>query len=85
MPTWARPCSREDGLYVGTWESDFPGLIFLQAAKILLLGKSIAMFRLFDMVVQLGNAYLIFRIASRLSDRAPQLSSPCVTHRFGTW
>jgi hypothetical protein len=52
--------------YLHTWESDFPGLMWLQALEILLLGKSIAMFRLFDLVFQLGNAYLIFRIAAKV-------------------
>src|SRR5258707_15636506 len=44
--------------YLQTWESDFPGLMWIQALEILLLGKSIAMFRLFDLIVQLGSAYL---------------------------
>jgi hypothetical protein len=53
--------------YLHTWESDFPGLMWLQALEILLLGKSVAMFRLFDLIFQLGNAYLIFRIAARVA------------------
>jgi hypothetical protein len=54
--------------YLGTWESDFPGLVFIQAAQIFLLGKSIAMFRVFDVGVQLVNAYLVYRIACRVAD-----------------
>src|SRR6185295_3906126 len=53
--------------YLQTWESDFPGLMWLQALEILFLGKSIAMFRLFDLIFQLGNAYLIFRITARIA------------------
>ena len=41
--------------YVGTWESDFPGMVFLHAAELGLLGKSIVLFRLFDLLYQLGN------------------------------
>src|SRR4051812_34609023 len=37
--------------YMHTWESDFPGLMFLQAAEIFVFGKSIFMFRLFDCLV----------------------------------
>jgi hypothetical protein len=53
--------------YLGTWESDFPGLMFIQAAQIFVLGKSIAAFRLFDVAVQLANAYLVYRIARRVA------------------
>jgi len=56
--------------YVGTWESDFPGLVFLQALEILAFGTSIVMFRLFDLLVQLLNAWLIYRIGSRVGSRA---------------
>jgi hypothetical protein len=55
--------------YLETWESDFPGLMFLQAVEILLFGKSIAMFRFFDLIFQLGNAYLIYRITCRVACR----------------
>lgn len=75
--------------YVHTWESDFPGLIFLQAAEILVLGKSVAMFRLFDLMFQLGNAYLVFRIASRVSGRVAGLVAPvllCLIYQgYGPW
>jgi hypothetical protein len=56
--------------YLHTWESDFPGLMWLQALEILVLGKSIVMFRLFDFMFQLGNAYLIFRITTRIAGGA---------------
>jgi hypothetical protein len=55
--------------YIATWEADYPGLVFLQALEIFLFGKSIVMFRLFDLLFQLGNAYFIFRISDRLSGR----------------
>jgi hypothetical protein len=56
--------------YIDTWDHAFPGLMYLQAMEILLLGKSIAMFRLFDLVYQLTNVYLIYRITRALSGRA---------------
>jgi len=56
--------------YLYTWESDFPGLMFLQAGAIVLFGKSIVMFRLFDLIFQLGNAYLIYRITCRVASRS---------------
>ncbi len=55
--------------YMHSWEADFPGLMFLQAAEIFVFGKSIAMFRLFDVLFQLGTAWFVFRIADRLSGR----------------
>ena len=55
--------------YLSTWESDYPGLMFLQAIEILLFGKSIVMFRLFDCLFQLGSAYFIYRITYRVGTR----------------
>lgn len=75
--------------YVHTWESDFPGLMFLQAAEILVFGKSIAMFRLFDILFQLGNAYLVFRMADRVSGRVAALVAAvlfCLIYQgYGPW
>jgi len=56
--------------YIATWESDFPGLIFIQAAEMAVLGRSIVMFRLFDCAVQLANAYFVYHITCRVADRA---------------
>src|SRR4029453_14919072 len=76
--------------YLGTWESDYPGLMFLQAAVIFLFGKSIFMFRLFDYLVELGSAYLIYRIGYRVgSHRAAALLAAalfCLIYQgYGTW
>ena len=76
--------------YLGTWESDFPGLMFLQAAVIFLFGKSIFMFRLFDYLIELGSAYLIYRIGYRVgSHRAAALLAAalfCLIYQgYGTW
>ncbi len=55
--------------YICTWESDFPGLMILQALEIFIFGKSVTMFRLFDLFFQLGNAYLIYLITYRVANR----------------
>ncbi len=75
--------------YIHSWESDFPGLMFLQAAEIFLFGKSIVMFRLFDVLVQLGTAWFVFRIADRLSGRVAALVAAvlyCLIYQdYGPW
>src|SRR5262249_30647132 len=63
--------------YLDTWESDYPGLMFLQAVVIFVFGKLIVMFRFFDCLVQLASSDLIYRIAYRVgSHRAAALPPP---------
>lgn len=80
---------RGDWPYMHTWEADFPGLMFLQAAEIALFGKSIVMFRLFDILFQLGNAFFVFRIATRLSGRTGAMVAAvlyCLIYQdYGPW
>ena len=80
---------RGDWPYIATWEADYPGLMFLQAAEIFVFGKSIAMFRLFDILFQLGSAYFILRIAEKLSGRVAAMIAPilfCLIYQgFGYW
>jgi hypothetical protein len=80
---------RGDWPYISTWEADYPGLMFLQAAEIFVFGKSIAMFRLFDLLFQIGNAYFIFRIADRLSGRVAAMVAAvlfCLIYQgYGPW
>ncbi len=75
--------------YVDTWESDFPGLIFLQAAEIFVLGKSIVAFRFVDLLVQIGNAYLIYRMAARVRGRLAAFTAAvlfCLIYQgYGPW
>lgn len=75
--------------YVHTWESDYPGLVFLQAVEILALGKSVVAFRVFDLFVQLGNAYLILRIARRTCGWTAATVAPilfCLIYQgYGPW
>lgn len=75
--------------YVGTWESDFPGMVFLQAVEIAAFGRSIAMFRLFDLLFQLANTWFIYRITERLSHRTAALVAAtlyCLIYQhYGPW
>jgi hypothetical protein len=75
--------------YLQTWESDFPGLVFLQAGEILAFGRSAVAFRIFDLLFQLGNAYFIFQIAARTGGRAAALIAAvlfCLIYQgYGPW
>ncbi len=75
--------------YMQSWEADFPGLMFLQAAEIFLFGKSIVMFRLFDVLFQLATAWFVFRIADRLSGRVGAMVAAilyCLIYQdYGPW
>ncbi len=44
--------------YLGTWDNNFPGIIFLHGIGILLFGESNLGFRIFDIVIQL--AFIVF-------------------------
>lgn len=56
--------------YVDAWDHAFPGAMLLHALVIALLGRAPVMFRAVDLLIQLASAYLIFRLAHRLSGRA---------------
>jgi hypothetical protein len=75
--------------YLETWESDYPGMMFLQALEILLFGKSIVMFRVFDLLVQLTVVFFIFRITVWVGSRAGGLLAValyCLTYQgYGPW
>lgn len=80
---------RGDWPYVRTWENDFPGMVFLQAAQMLVLGKSVVAFRAFDLLVQLTSAYLILRIARQTSGWIAATVAPilfCLIYQgYGPW
>jgi len=75
--------------YIGTWESDFPGMVLLQAGEIALFGKSIAMFRLFDLLFQLANAFLVYRIGRAVGSSAGAIlgaGTYCLIYQgYGPW
>jgi len=64
--------------YLATWAVDYPGLVFLQAFELLLLGKSIVAFRLFDWLLQVGSASFIFLLTRRVAGAAGALLAACV-------
>ena len=75
--------------YVHTWESDYPGLVFIQAAEIALLGKSVAAFRIFDVAVQLTSAWMLLRMARLTSGWIAATIAPvlfCLIYQgYGPW
>lgn len=75
--------------YVGTWENDFPGIIFLQALQMKLMGPSIVAFRACDIAVQLLCAWLIHRMARRTSGWIAGVIAPllfCLIYQgYGPW
>lgn len=75
--------------YVATWDSNFPGMMFLQTAIQLVFGRSVVMFRVFDLVVQLGLVYMVFWGVVRLANIAGGVLAVglyCLTYQgYGPW
>jgi len=75
--------------YLDTWDHAFPGLMFLQALEILILGKSIVAFRLFDLAWQLASLLFLYRITRRLAGRAAGLFAAgtfaLIYQSYGPW
>lgn len=55
--------------YLGTWESDYPGMMFLHALELLMFGRSVVMFRVFDLLFQLGIVVFLYLIARRMGGK----------------
>lgn len=75
--------------YVDTWDHAFPGAMVLHALVILIGGKSIVFFRLFDLLFQLAVAGLIFRIttavASRVGGFVGAVTYVLIYQSYGPW
>ena len=75
--------------YIATWDHQFPGGWVLHAAEILLFGKSVWMFRVFDLLYQLAIVYLVFRITRRLADLPSAFLAAClyclIYQSYGPW
>lgn len=75
--------------YLSTWDHQFPGGMVLHAAQIFLLGRSVTMFRLFDLLYQLGSVYLIYRITRQLAGRTGAYVSAAIYaliyQGYGPW
>ena len=75
MPIW--PTLAEGHIpYLGSWDQNFPGIILIHAAQILVSGHSQLAFHIFDILLQLVGSYLLIRIGERLYDiRAGMLAA----------
>jgi hypothetical protein len=51
--------------YIGSWDNNFPGIVYFHALSILLFGKGYIGFRILDVLVHLGTAACIYLIAVR--------------------
>ena len=75
--------------YIGSWDQNFPGIILIQAAQILVSGHSQLAFHIFDILLQLIGSYLLIRIGERLYDiRAGTLAAVLATLYYvhqGLW
>ncbi len=54
--------------YLGSWDQNFPGIILIHAAQILISGRSQLAFHIFDIVLQLLGSILLIMIGKRLYD-----------------
>ncbi len=51
--------------YIGSWDNNFPGIIYVHALSILLFGPSDVGFRLFDILIELAFAGFLYRFLLR--------------------
>ncbi len=62
--------------YIGSWDQNFPGIILIHAAQILVSGHSQVAFHVFDILLQLVGSFFLIRIGERLYDiRAGMLAA----------
>jgi len=52
--------------YIGSWDQNFPGIILIHAAQIIISGHSQLAFHIFDIVLQLLGSYLLILLGERL-------------------
>ena len=51
--------------YLGSWDVNFPGIVYLHALAIALLGRSALAFRIFDLVFDLAASLLFYKLLTR--------------------
>jgi hypothetical protein len=54
--------------YLGSWDVNYPGIVFLHAIHVALFGSSIFGFHLFDVIAQLAGYVFIYRLTYALSE-----------------
>lgn len=52
--------------YVGSWDQNFPGIVFIQAIGQLVFGSSQLAFHIYDILLQLVGLYLIIRLLTHV-------------------
>ncbi len=61
--------------YLGSWDQNFPGIVYIHWVSILLFGNSDFGFRLFDLTIHIGMAWMFFSLLCRwLSPRTACLA-----------
>jgi hypothetical protein len=48
--------------YIGSWDHNYPGIVLIHAIHVALFGSSISGFHLFDSLLQLLNAWMVFKL-----------------------
>ncbi|HET6402081.1 MAG TPA: hypothetical protein VFH95_11875 [Candidatus Kapabacteria bacterium] len=51
--------------YIGSWDNNFPGIVFVHAIGIVLLGESGVSFRIFDILIEFFFVFFFFKFLSR--------------------
>ncbi len=51
--------------YLGSWDVNFPGIVYLHAVSIALLGRSDLAFRIFDLIFEFAACLLLYKILVR--------------------
>src|ERR1019366_4251515 len=51
--------------YVGTWDQNYPGVLFVHLLA-LIFGPSAIAFHLIDVIFQLGMVWILYRLGSKL-------------------
>lgn len=54
--------------YIGSWDHNFPGIVFIHAIHVIPFGASAIGFHLFDSLCQLALVYLSYRVIQRASN-----------------
>lgn len=55
--------------YVGSWDQNFPGIVYLHALSILIFGSSTTGFHTLDILLQLGFILILYHLTSRYFGR----------------
>jgi hypothetical protein len=51
--------------YLGSWDQNFPGIVYIHWLSIVIFGKSVLGFRVFDLTLHLSMAWMLFSLLCR--------------------